>query len=101
MNSFSCAIEGNIATFKIEGDFVQSLTEPMRRAIRDAVEGGATTVQIDLNDSKHIDSPSIGLLLATFNTLKKTGGELVILRVSPAILDLFRILQLDKRFKIC
>lgn len=100
MNAFSFDHEEKIASFVVEGDFVQSTANELRPAFLKAIKDGAREVRVDLKKSNHIDSPSIGLLLATYNSLKMYDGELVIVNPSAPIVELFTVLQLNKRFKI-
>lgn len=100
MSPYSEKIEGTTCTITVEGDFTQGNTSGIRLAIAEAIKNGVTTVKIDMSETNRIDSPSIGILVATHNSLKAVDGKLVIDRVKPHIVELFSFLQLDKRFAV-
>ncbi len=100
MSPFSKTQEGSVATFTVESDFTQNTNAGLRQSLLDAIKDGATTIKVDLHQADRIDSPSIGLLVAAHNSLKNSSGELIIVRAKPQIVELFAVLQLDKRFKV-
>jgi anti-anti-sigma factor len=100
MSPYSEKIEGTVCTITVEGDFTQSSTAGIRQTLTDAVKSGITTIRIDMAEVNHIDSPSIGVLVATHNSLKAVDGKLIIYRVKPHITELFSFLQLNKRFEV-
>ena len=55
---------------------------------------------IDMSGLNMVDSVGIGVIIATFNSLKKTGGEFKLSNVSKDIFSLFSTMRLDQHFSI-
>ena len=100
MKAFTKSKRGDIVTIKFKENFTQEKISDLRPVLRDSLEKGVKTVKIDFANVEHIDSPGIGLLVATYNTLQTKEGELIINNVKSDIVELFSVLQLDRRFTI-
>lgn len=79
-------------------DIVASSVEALRAQWKKLLASGAAALTVDLAGVEMIDSVGLGLLIATHNTLGKSGGRLRISGASPDILGLFRTMRLDKHF---
>ncbi len=90
--------DGNKVTIKPETDIVASKVDQLRQELKQALEGGATEMAIDLCDVKMMDSMGIGLLIAAHNSLDKNGNKLELLNVSAEILQLLKNMRLDNHF---
>lgn len=77
-----------------------SIAEELRpRLLQDLAEG-VSQVVFDLRGTEVVDSSGIGLLIATHNSLNKTGGSLEVVGVSPEIMNLFKAMRLDRHFSV-
>jgi anti-anti-sigma factor len=47
-----------------------------------------------------VDSSGIGLLISAYNSLRKTGGSLVVIHASADILELFQTMRMHQHFSI-
>jgi anti-sigma B factor antagonist len=65
-----------------------------------AVEGGATTVVVDLSEATFIDSSSLGILISVHRRLDHRRGRLAVVCDNPSILKTFQITGLDAVFPI-
>jgi len=79
-------------------DIVASTAEGLRAEWKKLMQPGAAALTVDLAGVEMIDSVGLGLLIATHNTLGKSGGRLRVSGASPDILSLFRTMRLDKHF---
>jgi len=68
----------------------------LRDLVRGQVEGGRSHLILDLSSMERVDSNGIGEIVAVWQHAKNTGGELVLASLQPRVLDLFKILFLDK-----
>ncbi len=94
------ALHANEYVISPEGDIVASMTEPFKLRLKAAITENGPGLTIDCSTVKMIDSMGIGLLIATHNSLEKTGGRLALKAVSPEIGKLLRAMRLDKHFHI-
>ncbi len=71
------------------------------RSLLDDAEGYATkNVTVDLGGVGYVNSAFIGTLLAFDGRLRKGGGSMKIVRVSPEVMDIFRMLRLEEHFAV-
>lgn len=68
----------------------------LRDVVRGQVEGGRSRLILDLSSMERVDSNGIGEIVAVWQHAKNTGGELVLASLQSRVLDLFKILFLDK-----
>ena len=84
--------------------FDENLTTTTAPAVRDALKAliadGVQQLRLDMEQVTVVDSPGIGLLVATHNSLVRLGGALTITNASPDLLELFKAFRLDKHFRI-
>ena len=81
-------------------DLVVSTAPELRQAMKSAIDGGASSLVIDLAKVRIIDSTGLGLLVAAHNTLSKQGGALSVVNTSPDLLGLFKSMRLDQHFNV-
>ena len=82
------------------GDIVASVVNELKAELKGVVEGDLTTLVFDLAETKMIDSMGIGILIATYNSLKKRNVPMVLVRVSPEITSLLKNMRLNQYFNI-
>ncbi|MBU1040595.1 MAG: ATP-binding protein [Proteobacteria bacterium] len=92
----------NDATVRLtlEANVSAKNTEELRSLFKQHVNEGARNLELDFSKVGSIDSVGIGLLVATHNSLVKTGGKLSLCNVSQDICQLFTLMRLDKHFHI-
>ncbi|MBF0502217.1 MAG: STAS domain-containing protein [Candidatus Riflebacteria bacterium] len=56
-------------------------------------------IVLDFSQTEFINSKAIGIILKTLGSLRKCGGDMVVVNVSPQILQVFQLLTLDKIMK--
>lgn len=84
----------------VGGELDLGAAPALQGTIDHLLEDGATTLVIDLSETRFIDSTSVGILIATLNRLKATGGTLEVVCTEPNLLRVFEIVGLDKQLPI-
>ena len=56
----------------------------LREAMTTAIDGGATSLIVDLSDATFVDSMTLGVLLGAVKRLRPHGGKVAVVCVSPA-----------------
>jgi len=68
--------------------------------IATAIDGGASTIVVDLSGTTFIDSSSLGVLIGAHRRLEHTHGRLMVVCENASILKTFQITGLDNVFAI-
>ncbi len=80
---------------------IDLFTAPEFKArIAQAIDGGATTVLVDLTGTTFIDSSSLGVLIGAHRRLEHARGRLMVVCENASILKTFQITGLDNVFAI-
>jgi anti-sigma B factor antagonist len=83
------------------GDTIVAATLPeLRLTMRDIVGEGVRDLVIDLSGIRMVDSSGIGLLIATYNSMRKLGGRLAVVNASNELLELFRSMRMHQHFSV-
>lgn len=76
-----------------------SIAESFKTYLFEQIEGGATSMVIDLSLVRFMDSSGLGSLVAALKKL--TGqGSLKLAGAQPAVVDLFSLTSMDRLFTI-
>jgi anti-anti-sigma factor len=81
-------------------DVVASMAEEFKKSLLDLIKKGITELVIDLSGVEVVDSVGLGVMIATHNSLNKTGGKLKVINASEDICRLFQTMRLDQHFEI-
>lgn len=81
-------------------EIIASGIPEMRQQLRSLVSAGIPLLVIDMSMTRMIDSTGIGLVVATHNSLAKTGGRIRLVHVRPEIAQLLRSMRLHNYFEI-
>jgi anti-anti-sigma factor len=93
--------EDNKAVVRPAGDGIVAASIPELRAkLRGIIQDGARELVLDLTGIQMVDSSGIGLLIASYNSLRKVGGHLAVIHASAEILELFQTLRMHQRFSV-
>ena len=88
------------ATIQPEGDMVSFSLPPLRSKMRAMVDSGVLHLTVDLAKVQMVDSSGLGLLIAAHNSLKKAGGQLVVIHASDDILHLCKTMRIHQHFSV-
>jgi anti-anti-sigma factor len=81
-------------------DVVASMAEEFKQSLLDEIKNGIKELVIDLTGVEVVDSVGLGVMIATHNSLSKSGGKLKVVNASEDICRLFQTMRLDQHFEI-
>ena len=71
-----------------------------REEARAALREGVTNVNIDLSQTRQVDSSGLGALIALQKTVGARGGTIRILRPTPIVYQILELTRLHRVFEI-
>ncbi len=87
--------------FDLSGNLTMGKSaQEMGERIREALEGGARSLALNLAEVNYIDSWGIGTLVSIFTSTKKAGAKCVFFGVPLPILAILKMAHLDAVFEI-
>ena len=90
----------DIAVVQLFGRLVLEDTDsPLREEIERLIRDGHVKLVLDLNGVSYIDSAGLGLLVAKFVSLRKNGGDLRLVHLTPRSMHLMAITNLASVFE--
>jgi anti-anti-sigma factor len=81
-------------------DIVVSTVDTMKLDMKERIASSEGDFTVDLTGVEMIDSKGLGLLIAAYNTLEKSGRKFRVTGAGADIVELFRVMRLDRRFSI-
>lgn len=88
------------AEIRFSENLVSDTVEDLRGTLKKLLSEQLNSITINFQSIEMIDSMGIGLLVSTHNTLTARGGELLIVNLSPDLLELFTVMRLNEFFSI-
>ena len=85
-------------TFRPGRDIVVATVDAMKAELKGLIADSTGTLTVDLSGVEMIDSKGLGLLIAASNSLGASGRKLRIVGAIGDIVELFRIMRLDRHF---
>jgi len=67
---------------------------------RAALKEGLTLIDVDLSQTRFVDSSGLGALIALHKTMSARGGSLRILNPAPNVLQILELTRLHRVFEI-
>lgn len=92
--------DGERVTVKVGQDVVASMARDFKQELSSLVQGGAKELVIDLAGAEMIDSIGLGVILATYNSLHRSGGKLAVTNAREGVYTLFKTMRLDQHFAV-
>ena len=84
----------------VEGE-IDVLTSPrLKSALAGVVDAGATTVVINLNRVRYMDSTGLGVIVSALKHVRGMGGTIVMTGLTPHLTKIFEITGLRKVFDV-
>jgi anti-sigma B factor antagonist len=71
----------------------------LRNTLHDTLQSGANKIVLNLAHTKYIDSPGVGELVTTYNSVTNAGGQMRLLNLTKKISDPLVITKLLTVFK--
>jgi len=87
-------------TIKLMGDIYTEQGDELQQVFNGVVEKNPKEVVIDLAELKSITSSGIGKIVLLYKELNKKGGKIRIVGANDTIMQIFKIVKLDKLMKI-
>lgn len=84
----------------VHGDADLHSAPELRERLRGAIEGGATSIVVDLSETTIIDSTSLGVLLGGMKQLRERDGQIRVVASRPEVRRVFEITMLDRIFSL-
>jgi anti-sigma B factor antagonist len=75
-------------------------TMAIRNAVKDALQGGAKKILVNLAETNYIDSAGVGELVGTFVTTDHSGGKLKLLGLKGKLREVLTITKLLTVFEV-
>ncbi len=75
-------------------------TEQLRNKVKQLAESGHSRIIIDLGEVDYVDSGGLGALVGCSTAVRKSGGELKLLRLTKRLRDLLQITRLSTLFEV-
>ncbi len=98
--SLATHTHGDHTVLEVGGE-VDVYTAPrLRERLIELVDGGATSVVVDLGRVDFLDSTGLGVLVGALKRLRAAGGGLVLVCDKEPLLKIFRITALDQVFPL-
>jgi len=85
---------------KLSGDVYIEQADELTSVFNSVIEKNPKEVEIDLNGLKTITSSGIGRIVLLYKGLKKKGSLLSIIGVNDTIMQIFKVVKLNKLIKI-
>ena len=75
-------------------------TETFRHKIRQLIDAGCKRLILDLGEITYVDSVGLSILVASFASVRKQGGDLKLVRLPQGVHQLLQITRLVTVFEI-
>lgn len=86
--------EGRYAV-AVAGDLDLDVAPTLHTCLGDLVDGGASTIVVDLLEVSYIDSAGLAVFASTRKALEEDGGELILVVDNPNLRKLLTITGVD------
>jgi anti-sigma B factor antagonist len=94
-------VEGDEKTIvKLTGDIYTEQGDELLQVFNGIIEKNPKEVVIDLSKLKSITSSGIGKIVSLYKDLNKEGGKIRIVGANDTIMQIFKIVKLDKLMEI-
>jgi anti-sigma B factor antagonist len=98
--NFSRTDNGDETVVRIEGVLDAVTTPEIRPIIEAVVNEKRTSITVDVQALRLIDSSGVGVIVSLFKRAKVYGGQVRIVGLKDQPLTIFRLLRLDRVFEL-
>lgn len=101
--AFSVEIIGTgarVTVLAVHGQADLHTAPELRSAIEAAIDGGSSSLVVDLSEATFIDSMTLGVLLGAVKRLRPLDGSVSVVCADPHIRRVFEITLLDRVFTL-
>jgi anti-sigma B factor antagonist len=93
-------IDARTTVLAVEGEIHVSTAPEFSAMLSATVDGGRTSLVLDLTGVMFIDSTGLSVLLNALRQVTHAGGQMAVVCSNPTVLRLFEITRLDTTFDI-
>jgi anti-sigma B factor antagonist len=93
-------VDGDRAVIALTGEVDLYTAPELKHELIRLIDGGATTVVVDLTDTTFIDSTTLGVLVSGLKRVRPKGGAVPLVIRDRNIRKVFEITGLDRVFPI-
>jgi anti-sigma B factor antagonist len=93
-------IDDRTTVLAVEGEIHVSTAPEFSAMLSTTVDGGRTSLVLDLTGVMFIDSTGLSVLLNALRQVTHAGGQMAVVCSNPTVLRLFEITRLDTTFDI-
>jgi anti-sigma B factor antagonist len=93
-------IDDRATVVAVEGEIHVSTAPEFSAMLSATVDGGRTSLVLDLTGVMFIDSTGLSVLLNALRQVTHVGGQMAVVCSNPTVLRLFEITRLDTTFDI-
>src|SRR5688572_30750646 len=93
-------VEENVSWLGLTGELIAESRFDIERVLREWHEAGVTHVIVRCRGLNYIDSAGLSTLLGALHRYRRSGGDLVLAELNPALNSIFEITSMEKYFKI-
>jgi anti-sigma B factor antagonist len=91
---------GDVVVLDIDGKIMGGVdSELFQETIQSLIDSGKRKVLVNLENVKWVNSTGLGVLIAGYSALQKSGGRLKLLQVSERVEGLLNITKLSTIFE--
>ncbi len=84
----------------LQGEIGTETVNQFKDRIDQIVSEGHSKLIMDFQEVNYLNSMGLGVVAATLKKVKKNKGDLKLIRLSPAVQELFELTRLTKVFEI-
>ncbi len=90
---------GGITLIALQGRISLTEGDALRQTLHDLVKKGQKKIVLDLQKVSYLDSSGIGQLVNGYNAIKKRGGQIKTIRLTPRVKEIIRVTNLSAVFE--
>ena len=92
--------QGSVLTVSEIGELSASGVQIFRDQIRAAVQASHQTLDIDLSQTRFLDSSGLGAMISIQKTMSMQKGSVRLLKPTPPVLQILELTRMHKIFEI-
>ena len=98
---FTSLVQDQTGSIKLEGRFTFETHQAFKACTRRLMETpGLKRIVVDMGKITHMDASSLGVLLLLREATEAVGMTTALLKPSPEVMPLLKLIQLEKLFEI-
>jgi anti-sigma B factor antagonist len=97
------SLDGGVRVFAVSGELDQATASDLREPLREAIEGEARAVVIDMTQCGFIDSTGLGVIVEAWKQLQERNGDSAAFAIccpEPEVRRLLEVTGLDQAIAI-